>query len=74
MMSWELPLTEMKGMRRSPLALGSPAGAPREKAADPAAQPRPGKACFPEPAEQRGPRLTKERVAWETGGQLRTCR
>ncbi|KAL6067268.1 hypothetical protein STEG23_006106 [Scotinomys teguina] len=45
MMSWELPLSEMKGMRHSPLALGSPAGAPREKAADPAAQSRPGKAC-----------------------------
>ncbi|KAM7321455.1 hypothetical protein ACRRTK_019547 [Alexandromys fortis] len=38
MMSWELPLSEMKGMRHSPLALGSPAGAPREKAADPEAQ------------------------------------
>lgn len=74
MMSWELPLIQMKGMRRSPLALGSLAGARREKAADPAAQSRPGEACSPEPAEQRGSRLTKERVAREAGAQLRTCR
>lgn len=44
MMSWELPLSEMKGMRRSSAGTRQPSwGTARERAADPAAQPRPGK-------------------------------
>lgn len=61
MMSWELPLSEMKGMRHSPLALGSPAGAPREKAADPEAQ-----------AGEKPVLQSRGRTTWPTFNK-RTC-